>query len=208
SSNSSPRCPRRPRGRSRSSPCGRRSGRARSPASRAEQGRSRLRRMSNDLLYDLPGLHIRDVTLDVPLDRSAPARAMIEVFARVVTAHGGGDRPYAVYLQGGPGVEAPRPSLEPVSPTWLPRVLEDYQLILLDQRGTGRSTPVGLDTPAPGLREAGAHDPAAPEAPTTLRTASAAAASEYLTHFRADAIVEDGLAVLAPLGGATIPTIG
>lgn len=167
--------------------------------------------MPNDLLYDLPGLHVREVTIDVPLDRAEPLRGMIQVFARVVTAHGGGDRPYAVYLQGGPGVEAPRPSLEPASPSWLPRVLEDYQLILLDQRGTGRSTPVGLDTPAPGIREGvttGTPHSPAPEAPTTLRTASAAAAAEYLTHFRADAIVEDGLAVLAHLGAETVTPIG
>src|SRR5699024_11815060 len=112
-----------------------------------------------------------------------PARGTTEVFGRVFAAPGGGDRPYAVYLQGGPGVVAPRPSLEPAAPSWLPRVLADYRLILLDQRGTGRSTPLGLDTPAPGLR-----DRTAPEAPTTLRVASADAAAEYLTHFRADAI--------------------
>src|SRR5699024_763750 len=100
------------------------------------------------------------------------------------------------------GVEAPRPSLEPAAPAWLPRVLEDYRLILLDQRGTGRSTPLGLDTPAPGLLPAvtdTAAEARAGSAPTgtsaagassgTLRTADPAAAAEYLTHFRADAIV-------------------
>ena len=152
---------------------------------------------------DLPGLRVREVTLDVPLDRTDPARGTIEVFARIVAAHDGGDRPYAVYLQGGPGVEAPRPSLEPASPSWLPRVLADYRLILLDQRGTGRSTPLGLDTPAPGLR-----DDSVPEAGRTLRTASPAAAAEYLTHFRADAIVLDALDVLGHLGADTVTPIG
>ena len=152
---------------------------------------------------DLPGLRVREVTLDVPLDRTDPARGTIEVFARIVAAHDGGDRPYAVYLQGGPGVEAPRPSLEPASPSWLPRVLADYRLILLDQRGTGRSTPLGLDTPAPGLR-----DDSVPEAGRTLRTASPAAAAEYLTHFSADAIVLDALDVLGHLGADTVTPIG
>lgn len=159
--------------------------------------------MLSDHSLELPGLRVREVVLDVPLDRTEPARGTIEVFARVVAAHDGGDRPYAVYLQGGPGVEAPRPSLEPAAPSWLPRVLADYRLILLDQRGTGRSTPLGLDTPAPGLR-----DGTAPEAPTTLRAASAAAAAEYLTHFRADAIVEDALDVLGHLGADTVTPIG
>jgi proline iminopeptidase len=152
---------------------------------------------------DLPGLRVREVTLDVPLDRTDPARGTIEVFARIDAAHDGGDRPYAVYLQGGPGVEAPRPSLEPVSPSWLPRVLADYRLILLDQRGTGRSTPLGLDTSAPGLR-----DDSVPEAGRTLRTASPAAAAEYLTHFRADSIVLDALDVLGHLGAGTVTPIG
>ncbi|SMY11290.1 alpha/beta fold hydrolase [Brevibacterium jeotgali] len=177
--------------------------------------------MPTDLAYDLPGLRVREVALDLPLDRSRPQRGTIEVFARVVTAHGGEDRPFAVYLQGGPGVEAPRPSLEPASPSWLPRVLEDYRLILLDQRGTGRSTPLGLDTPAPGLQpeatgsaaelRAGstpAGIAAAGSSHATLRTADPAAAAEYLTHFRADAIVEDSLDVLAHLGGGTVTPIG
>lgn len=184
--------------------------------------------MPRDLTYALPGLHVRDVTIDVPLDRTRPQRGTIEVFARVVTSHGGEDRPFAVYLQGGPGVEAPRPSLEPASPSWLPRVLEDYRLILLDQRGTGRSTPLGLDTPAPGLQPAGSGlqpagsvlesaasaqstatgTSAAGSSSATLRTADAAAAAEYLTHFRADAIVEDALDVLDHLGGETVTPIG
>ena len=173
--------------------------------------------MPSDLTYALPGLHVRDVTIDVPLDRTRPQRGTIEVFARVVTAHDGEDRPFAVYLQGGPGVEAPRPSLEPASPSWLPRVLEDYRLILLDQRGTGRSTPLGLDTPAPGLSPGTIAEVPVGQQPTgtsagaagsTLRTAVPAAAAEYLTHFRADAIVEDALDLLNHLGSETVTPIG
>ena len=49
-------------------------------------------------------------TLTVPLDHDRPDGATIEVFAREVAAHDGGDRPYLVFLQGGPGQEAPRPT--------------------------------------------------------------------------------------------------
>ncbi len=158
----------------------------------------------SDTAYDMPGMHVREITVDVPLDAAAPARGTLEVFARVVTAFGGEDRPYAVYLQGGPGVEAPRPSLSSASPVWLPRVLEDYQLILLDQRGTGRSTPIGMDTPLPASF---ARTPGVP-APRTLREASPADAAEYLTHFRADGIVRDAEAVRAFLGAETLTPIG
>ena len=54
---------------------------------------------------------------------------------------------------------------------WLARALRDFRVLMLDQRGTGLSTPYG----APGT------DPVAdPEAD-----------AERLTHFRADAIVQD-----------------
>lgn len=129
--------------------------------------------------WTLPGLHLEDRTLQVPLDHAAPDGPQIEVFARVVTAVGGEDRPFLVFLQGGPGSEAPRP-LDADSPAWLGRALRDHRVVMLDQRGTGRSTPVGLDTALPeGV------------GPATLREATASQQAQYLTHFRADAIVAD-----------------
>lgn len=126
----------------------------------------------------LPGLTLTNITLDLPLDNADPGADTIEVFARVVTGEGGETKPYMVYLQGGPGNEAPRPSLSPDNPGWLRRALEDYRVVMLDQRGTGRSTPFGpASTPA-----------------TSAETA------EYLTHFRADEIVNDCEAVRAALG--------
>jgi pimeloyl-ACP methyl ester carboxylesterase len=59
----------------------------------------------------------------------------------------------------------------------LDRALEDYRVLLLDQRGTGRSTPVGA---LPGL---GPQEQA-----------------DYLKHFRADAIVRDAELLRAALG--------
>jgi pimeloyl-ACP methyl ester carboxylesterase len=106
-------------------------------------------------------------TLTVPLDHDRPDGATIEVFAREVAASDDSDLPYLLFLQGGPGHEAPRPTRWPSAPAWLARALRDYRVIMLDQRGTGRSAPYGT--------------------PGTDATAEA----ERLTHFRADAIVRD-----------------
>ena len=131
--------------------------------------------------WTLPGLALADLTLPVPLDHADPAGPSIELFARLVTRSGGEDLPVLVYLQGGPGSEAPRP-LDPASPPWLPRALREHRVLMLDQRGTGRSTPVGPDAPLPEGAIPGAR---------TLREASPAQQARYLTFFRADAIVAD-----------------
>ncbi|MFC0674894.1 alpha/beta fold hydrolase [Brachybacterium hainanense] len=149
--------------------------------------------------WTLPGLVLTDLTLEVPLDHDRPEGPRLSVFARVAAAEGGADRPYLVYLQGGPGFEAPRPALESPSPSWLPRALEDFQVVLLDQRGTGRSTPVGLDVVLP----AGAIPGAA-----TLREAAPEDQAAYLAHFRADAIVRDAEAVRAALGARSWSLLG
>jgi len=124
--------------------------------------------------YRLGEHHVTDRTFRVPLDHADPTGPHIEVFAREIAAPDGPDRPYLVYFQGGPGHEAARP----VSfPEWINRALRDYRVLLLDQRGTGRSTPVGT---LPGL------DPHAQ--------------AGYLTHFRADAIVRDAEFIRQDLG--------
>ncbi|HEV7171393.1 MAG TPA: aminopeptidase, partial [Pedococcus sp.] len=84
--------------------------------------------------------------LSLPLVHDGGGGETIEVFAREVAAPDGRDRPFLVYLQGGPGQEAPRPTGLPTAPSWLPRALRDYRVLMLDQRGTGLSTPYG----APG----------------------------------------------------------
>lgn len=116
----------------------------------------------------IPGLITRQVRINVPLDHGNPAdERSIEVFARLVSAPGGEERPWLLFLQGGPGCESPRPSLDPENPGWLARVLEDYRLVLLDQRGTGLSSPLSEPIGAPQDQ------------------------AEYLTHMRADEIVAD-----------------
>ena len=62
------------------------------------------------------------------------------VFARVV---GAPDARALLYLQGGPGFPAPRERFE-----WMNVALaRGYQVVLLDQRGTGRSTRIDAATP-------------------------------------------------------------
>lgn len=117
--------------------------------------------------YRGPGAILTERIHVVPLDHARPDGPSIEVFSREVAAPGGEDRPYLVFLQGGPGFEATRPTTPPSG--WMVRALKDYRVLLLDQRGTGRSTPVGSDIPG----------------------ASAAEQAAYLTHFRADSIVRD-----------------
>ena len=122
--------------------------------------------------YTMPGRHIRDHLIDVPLDwfgdRDGPT---IKLFAREVVDPTKKDEklPLLVFLQGGPGGKSPRPTT--TSPAWLGEALKTHRVILPDQRGTGRSTPVDAATMA------GFADPQA--------------AGEYLAHFRADSIVAD-----------------
>lgn len=148
----------------------------------------------------IPGHHTEELTLSVPLVHHDPARGEIDVFARIVTAEGGNERPFLIFLQGGPGNEAPRPL--DGGPVWLDPVLKHYRVILLDQRGTGRSTPVGLDLPLPG--SAGEHHPTWRDA----IEADPAAAAEQLTHLRADEIVNDCEAVRRHLGAETVSLLG
>ncbi|MBA2536886.1 MAG: alpha/beta fold hydrolase [Actinobacteria bacterium] len=116
-----------------------------------------------------PDLVLSEHEFELPVDHERPAGPKLTVFAREVIAR---DRdraelPWLVFLQGGPGHEAPRPT-KPSDPSWLERALEDFRVLLLDQRGTGRSTPAGA-----------------------LSSMQPEAQAEYLTHFRADAIVRD-----------------
>ncbi len=125
----------------------------------------------------IPGLVLTEHELEVPLDHERPDGAAITVFAREVAAPEGRDRPYLVFFQGGPGSESPRPTGAPLLPTWLPRALRDYRVLLLDQRGTGRSTPVGT---LPGL--------------------DAQEQAAYLRLHRADSIVRDAERLREALG--------
>lgn len=139
--------------------------------------------------YTIPGVHVTDRTLTVPLDWSAPDDGRtLSLFVREVVApqRRGEDLPLLVFLQGGPGGKGPRPT----GPDgWLGEALQRFRVVLLDQRGTGRSTAV----------RAGAL--------TALGDADVQA--EHLSHFRADSIVRDAEHVRRTVyGGRRWSTLG
>jgi pimeloyl-ACP methyl ester carboxylesterase len=111
-----------------------------------------------------------DHVVEVPLDHHDPGGERIEVYARELRAPDLADveQPYLVFLQGGPGGRSPRPGAD--GPSWLEWALRRYRVILLDQRGTGRSTPQDRHTLA-GL--------------------TPAQQADRLALFRADSIVAD-----------------
>ncbi|MDP9316691.1 MAG: alpha/beta hydrolase [Chloroflexota bacterium] len=126
--------------------------------------------MSTNISRQLPGLQLTDHHFTVPLDHATPDGRQITVFAReVVAAARKAERlPWLVFFQGGPGFPAPRPT---GASGWIKRAVQDYRVLLLDQRGTGRSTPVTVES----LR----------------RFPTSQAVADYLRCFRADAIVQD-----------------
>ncbi|CAI9102030.1 OLC1v1000218C1 [Oldenlandia corymbosa var. corymbosa] len=122
--------------------------------------------------YSVPELRLRDHRFSVPLDysRSSSTNPKISIFAREVVSVGKEDQslPYLLYLQGGPGFECPRPT---EASGWIGKACEEFRVILMDQRGTGLSTPL---TPS-----------------SLSQFKSAEEQANYLCHFRADNIVQD-----------------
>ncbi|MEU9539158.1 alpha/beta fold hydrolase [Streptomyces mirabilis] len=130
--------------------------------------------------YRQPGVVLTDHRFTVPLDHDDPAGESIELFAREVVASDKAhqDLPWMVYLQGGPGFGANR---FVGKQAWLGRALKEFRVLLLDQRGTGHSTPANRQT-------------------LPLRGGPGAQA-DYLARFRADSIVRDCEAIRPRLTG-------
>src|SRR5258708_17047853 len=151
-----------PRGRARSGPC----------------GQYIVPPMKN-APHRLPGLVLEKHWFDLPLDYAHPDRK-IRVFVREAVAAGkeSADLLCLVFFQGGPGFGSPRPV---TNSGWIKRALQDYRVLLLDQRGTGLSSSVT----AQSLRSIG----------------DARAQAEYLRHFRSDNIVRDAEAIRRQLVG-------
>ncbi len=127
--------------------------------------------VTRETAYTLPGIHVTDRELEVPLvwdDDTDPRRLTLFVRELVDPVRRHDDLPLLVFLQGGPGGKGPRPT----GPDgWVGTALATHRVVLLDQRGTGRSSAVrgaALAARGPGQVQA-----------------------EYLSRFRADAIVAD-----------------
>ncbi|KAK2750581.1 hypothetical protein FQN57_002652 [Myotisia sp. PD_48] len=132
------------------------------------------------LWKNVPGrLKVAELSFEVPVDYSNPNAASLRLFARGVQRRAApeidpDDRvlPWLVFLQGGPGGACPQPQ----EAGWVGPLLDrGYQILLLDQRGTGLSSPI--------------------TAATLALQGNAIRQAEYLKHFRADNIVRDCEAV-------------
>ncbi len=123
---------------------------------------------------------------ELPLDYQAKEGQQIQVFAREVVdlSKDSQELPWLIYFQGGPGFPSPRVSGES---GWMKRALQNYRVLLLDQRGTGNSTVISHET---------------------LAHLSPEQQAEYLTHFRADNIVRDAEAIREQFGVKQWSTIG
>ncbi|MFC9859278.1 MULTISPECIES: alpha/beta fold hydrolase [unclassified Streptomyces] len=138
--------------------------------------------------YRQPGVVFTDRHFTVPLDHSDPGGEQIEIFGREAVASGrtGEQLPWLIYLEGGPGFGARR---YVGAEAWLGRAVREFRVLLLDQRGTGRSTPANRQT-------------------LPLRGGPREQA-DYLGHFRSDNIVRDCEAIRPQVtGGETWTVLG
>ena len=125
----------------------------------------------------LDGTRITGHRITVPLDWAEPEGAQIELFAReylgaeaakaghAAVAH----MPWLLYLQGGPGGKGTRPAR---LSGWMEEAATRFRILMLDQRGTGLSTPLSRRSPL-------------------LAGASPEHQAQVMRRFRADSIIRD-----------------
>lgn len=133
-------------------------------------------------------MELIDHHFDLPLDYSKPGDRRINVFVREIRDLDtkSRDKPFLLFLQGGPGFRGPCPVKKE---GWLKRALSEFRVLMLDTRGNGLSSPVNHQTLA--------------------CEGDAQAQADYLKHFRADNIVRDAEAIRAELSpDAPWSTIG
>jgi pimeloyl-ACP methyl ester carboxylesterase len=132
---------------------------------------------------------VTELFFEVPLDHSNPSADPITLFGRSVTKYEkpivplpaqdreqANQKPWFVFLEGGPGFGNREPQDSSLTRVALSR---GYQILFLDYRGTGLSTPVS--------------------AATLARLGDAQKQADYLKLFRQDNIVKDLEAVRACL---------
>ncbi|KAI7869559.1 Alpha/Beta hydrolase protein [Spinellus fusiger] len=126
--------------------------------------------------YLIPGAKVFDRYFECPLSYKIKSTETITVFVRhlvpIDKTNEMKTMPFLLYLQGGPGFEVGLP--KNVTSGWMKEAFKlGYQILLLDQRGTGHSTPISA------------------ELMNNLGLNSDQAKAGYLTFFRADSIVRD-----------------
>lgn len=110
----------------------------------------------------------KEILQHVPLDYENTVQKTITIFARDIYLEANEKAELLFFFNGGPGLSCVR---DWRNSAWILEALEKYRIILLDQRGTGRSQPVDLAALGNFL------------SPEDLLN--------YLIHFRADNIVRD-----------------
>ena len=112
---------------------------------------------------------ITDHNIKAPLNYDRPKDKKINIFIRKVSRQESFQKslPYLIFFQGGPGYESPRPISDS---GWIKRATEDYNVLLIDQRGTGLSSPISSDS---------------------IKNMEDNYLAEYLSFFRADNIIRD-----------------
>jgi pimeloyl-ACP methyl ester carboxylesterase len=131
-------------------------------------------------------LLVSELFFEVPVDYADPAWGTLQLFGRSVCKfekpivplsnsdqQQASQKPWFVFLEGGPGFGNREPQESPLTRVALSR---GYQLLFLDYRGTGLSTPVTADT-------------------VKLKNEDPLIQADYLKHFRQDNIVRDSEAV-------------
>jgi pimeloyl-ACP methyl ester carboxylesterase len=123
----------------------------------------------NNYDYKYSKMVLKDHEFSVPLDHSKKQSKNITIFVREILREEylSKNLPYLIFFQGGPGYESPRPI---TFSGWINKASKDYKILLLDQRGTGLSTPVSSDN---------------------LLHSDDQEIANYLMLFRADNIVKD-----------------
>lgn len=145
--------------------------------------------------HEFRGLRTAEHYFTVPLDHGLAAAGdraaeTITVFAREYsstehTAEAAARLPWLLFLQGGPGGRGNRvTSLS----GWMKAAAKEFRILMLDQRGTGLSSPV--------------------EKQTLECRGDVAAQADYLTHFRADSIVADAEHIRRELGSGPWSVLG
>ncbi|KAK4105485.1 alpha/beta-hydrolase [Parathielavia hyrcaniae] len=118
---------------------------------------SQIARLLSRKSHVLPGqLHVTEMFFEVPENYAQPEAGILKLFGRRVRKH---ERPivplsdsdltdqeklpYLVYLEGGPGFGNREPQNHALTQVALRR---GYQMLFLDYRGTGLSTPIHADS--------------------------------------------------------------